>query len=65
MLIDLDKMVSEDKFANRTEAIIQAITEFLSSEKNSLRAFPKKLKEPSIFSEHVRKVKKDLRRAKF
>jgi Arc/MetJ-type ribon-helix-helix transcriptional regulator len=64
MLIDLDEMVSEDKFANRTEAIIQAITEFLSSEKNSIRAFPTKMKEPSLFSEHVKKVKNDLRRAK-
>ncbi len=64
MLIDMDTTVSEGKFANRSEVIIQAITEFLSSEKNSIRAFPKKTKKPSIFSEHVKKVKSNLRRTK-
>jgi len=65
MLIDMNTMIHNGKYANRSEIIIQALTEFLSSEKNSIRAFPKKLKQPSIFSEHVKKVKKELGRVNF
>ncbi len=64
MLEWINELIRSSKFANRSEVIIQALTEFLSSEKNSIRAFPRNPKQPSIFSEHVRKVKEDLRRAK-
>ena len=58
-------MVEAGHYANRSEAIKEAVAELIAYEKNKLRAFPKSLKKPSILSEHVRKVKNDLRRAKF
>ena len=58
-------MVEAGHYANRSEAIKEAVAELIAYEKNKSRAFPKKLKKYSILSEHVRKVKNDLRRAKF
>ncbi len=61
-LIEMDEMLKQGDYPNRTEITRRAVLELIDGAKSEMRASPKK-KTP--FKDYVQEIKKELRRAIF